>query len=213
MTVAAQTPPLKFDTIEEAIDAVRRGGMRLSTARRLVLEAFFAAEGPVSAVHLARVLLIDESSVYRNLEVLERHGLIRHVHLGHGPGLYVLVGRDEVEYLYCHRCAKVTPASPGRLEAVRREIRREFGYETRFTHFAIVGLCEPCAAGTGPRSVGESGSDRAADEFHGHEHHPERDPDATSGRDDHRHEHTHSHGDFVHSHPHAHPGTAHGHEH
>ena len=113
MTVAAQTPPLKFDTIEEAIRAVRRGGMRLSTARRL------AAEGPVSAVHLARTLLIDGSSVYRNLEVLKRHGLIRHVHLGHGPGLYVLVGRDEDEYLYCNRCAKVTPAAPERLDAVR----------------------------------------------------------------------------------------------
>ena len=30
---------------------------------------------------------------YRNLDVFERHGLVQHVHLGHGPGLYVLVGR------------------------------------------------------------------------------------------------------------------------
>lgn len=213
MTVAAQTPPLKFDTIEEAIDAVRRGGMRLSTARRLVLEALFAAEGPVSAVHLARVLLIDESSVYRNLEVLERHGLIRHVHLGHGPGLYVLVGRDEVEYLYCHRCAEVTAASPGRLDAVRREIRREFGYETRFTHFAIVGLCEPCAAATRPGAVGEAGPDSSREELHGREHHFTVGAQPTADGDEPAHGHTHSHGDFVHSHPHAHGESALGHEH
>lgn len=209
MTVAAQTPPLKFDTIEEAIAAVRRGGMRLSTARRLVLEAFFAAEGPVSAVHLARVLSIDESSVYRNLEVLERHGLIRHVHLGHGRGLYVLVGGDEIEYLYCNRCAKVTAASPQRLAAVRREIKREFGYETRFTHFAIVGLCAQCAAQTSPGSEAEPGSDSRVDELHGDEHDSERDPNLTS----HDHEDTHSHGDFVHSHPHAHTDAGGGHEH
>jgi Fur family transcriptional regulator, ferric uptake regulator len=147
VTVAAQTPPLVFDTIEEAIRAVRREGMRLSTARRLVLEALFAAEGPVSAVHLAQALSIDESSVYRNLEVLERHGLVRHVHLGHGPGLYTLVGRHEVEYLYCERCAKVTAVTPGQLDAVRKSIKERFGYEARFTHFAIVGLCERCAAG------------------------------------------------------------------
>ena len=146
MTVAGQTPPLAFDTIEEAIAAVRRRGMRLSTARRLVLEAFFSAQGPVSAVHLADALSIDESSVYRNLEVLERHGLIRHVHLGHGPGLYALAGHHEVEYLYCERCAKVTAVTPDQLGPVRENIKRRFGYEAHFTHFAIVGLCERCAA-------------------------------------------------------------------
>jgi len=157
MTVAAQTPPLAFDTIDEAIRAVRAGGMRLSTARRLVLEALFAAEGAVSAVHLAHTLSIDESSVYRNLEVLERHGLIRHVHLGHGPGLYVLVGRHEVECLYCERCAKVTAVTPDQLDPLREQIKEQFGYEARFTHFAIVGLCDQCAAQPRTSSV----SDRA----------------------------------------------------
>ncbi|MGI8863965.1 MAG: Fur family transcriptional regulator [Solirubrobacteraceae bacterium] len=181
MTVAAHTPPLTFDTIEEAIRAVRKGGMRLSTARRLVLEALFSAEGPVSAAHLAHRLSIDESSVYRNLEVLERHGLIRHVHLGHGPGLYVLVGRHEVEYLYCERCAKVTAATPDQLDGTRETIRAEFGYEARFTHFAIVGLCERCAA---QRSGVSEECVPAV------------------------HENLHSHGDHVHSHPDAHDSLA-----
>ena len=129
MTVAPQAPPRPFDSIEDAIRAVRGGGMRLSIARRLVLEAFFAADGPISAAHLAHTLSIDESSVYRNLEVLERHGLIRHVHLGHGPGLYALVGRHEVEYLYCERCAKVTAVAPKQLDPVRKSIKKRFGYE------------------------------------------------------------------------------------
>lgn len=202
MTVAAQTPPLLFDTIEQAIDAVRQGGMRLSTARRLVLEALFATEGPVSAVHLAHTLKIDESSVYRNLEVLERHGLIRHVHLGHGPGLYVLVGRHEVEYLYCERCAKVTAVTPEQLDPLRQQIKQQFGYQARFTHFAIVGLCEPCAA--------QPDDDSRIDEAHAHHHdpgpaHPHEPPSS--------HEHLHSHGDHVHSHPHGHGTGADPHHH
>jgi Fur family ferric uptake transcriptional regulator len=146
VTVAGQTSPLIFDSIEEAIRAVRQGGMRLSTPRRLLLEALFSSEGPVSAVHLSHTLSIDESSVYRNLEVLERHGLIRHVHLGHGPGLYALVGPHELEYLYCERCAKVTAVTPDDLDPVRQTIKKRFGYEARFTHFAIVGLCASCTA-------------------------------------------------------------------
>ena len=185
MTIAPDAPALKFDTLQEAVAAIRQDGLRLSTARRLILEALFAAEGPVAAPYLVETVSIDESSVYRNLEVLESHGLVRHVHLGHGPGLYVLLGGEEVEWLYCERCAKVTSVTPERLDPVREAVRREFGYVPRFTHFAIVGLCAQCAADP----------DRAA-------------PTATG---DGAHDHAHSHGEYVHSHPHPHVGRGHGH--
>ena len=146
MTIAPDVPRLVVSTPGEAIQALRESGLRLSTARRLVIEALFAADGPVSAAALAQDLMLEESSVYRNLEVLERHGLTRHVHLGHGPGLYALVGRDEGEYLYCQRCEKVTLLGPEELDPVREHLREHFGHTARFTHFAIVGLCEPCAA-------------------------------------------------------------------
>lgn len=146
MTIAPDAPRLEFDDLQDAVQALRERGLRLSTARRLVLEALFAADGPVSAAHLARSLRVEESSVYRNLEVLERYGLIRHVHLGHGPGLYLLVGREEAECLYCERCHKVTLVAPQRLDPIRDQLRREFGYAARFTHFPIVGLCERCAS-------------------------------------------------------------------
>src|ERR1700733_10378364 len=146
MTIAPDVPRLVVSTPGGAIQALRESGLRLSTARRLVIEALFAADGPVSAAALAQDLVLKESSVYRNLEVLERHGLTRHVHLGHGPGLYALVGRDEGEYLYCQRCDKVTLLGPEELDPVREHLREHFGHTARFTHFAIVGLCEPCAA-------------------------------------------------------------------
>jgi Fur family transcriptional regulator, ferric uptake regulator len=146
MTIAPDVPRLAAADPGEAIRRLRESGLRLSTARRLIIEALFAADGPVAAQRLAEELSIDESSVYRNLELLERQGLTRHVHLGHGPGLYALVGRDDGEYLYCERCEKVTLLAFEELAPVRAEIRERFGYEARFTHFAIVGVCEECAA-------------------------------------------------------------------
>jgi Fur family ferric uptake transcriptional regulator len=110
----------------------------------LVLDALFAAEAPVSAAQLARTLSLDESSVYRNLELLEERGVVRHLHLGHSAGLYVLAGERDTEYLYCERCAKVTAVTPDRLDPIREQVRSEFGYTPRFTHFAIVGLCADC---------------------------------------------------------------------
>jgi Fur family ferric uptake transcriptional regulator len=145
MTVAPDVPRLAAADPDEAIRRLRESGLRLSTARRLIIEALFAAAGPVSAQQLSLQLSLDESSVYRNLELLERQGLTRHVHLGHGPGLYALLGRDDGEYLYCERCAKVTLLGPEELDSVRAEIRERFEHHARFTHFAIVGLCRACA--------------------------------------------------------------------
>ena len=173
MTVSPDSPPQVFASLQDAVQSLRDSGLRLSTPRRLVLEALFAADGPVSAAHLSRQLALDESSVYRNLELLEQRGVVRHLHLGHSPGLYVLASERQVEYLYCERCAGVTPVAPERLDPIREQIRREFGHTPRFTHFAIVGTCDDCSA---------------------HAQRAGAEPESTAER------HLHSHGDYVHAH-------------
>jgi Fur family transcriptional regulator, ferric uptake regulator len=151
MTIAPEVKRLAFDDLSDAIRALRESGLRLSTSRRLVLEALFAAERPVSAEQLAGSLSIELTSVYRNLETLEAHGLVRHVHLGHGPGLYMLVGQGEHEYLYCERCGEARAIDPQELEPIRATIAEQFGYQARFTHFPIVGTCPDCL-GSGDHS-------------------------------------------------------------
>jgi Fur family ferric uptake transcriptional regulator len=150
MTIAPNAPPLTFGDLDDAVSTLRGRGLRLSTSRRIVLEALFGANGPMSAEALARALKLDLTSVYRNLETLERHGLARHVHLGHGPGLYVLVGRGEREYLYCERCGTVRSLTPEELDPIRDRVQELFGYRARFTHFPIVGTCPRCVGSAEP---------------------------------------------------------------
>jgi Fur family transcriptional regulator, ferric uptake regulator len=150
MTSSHPAPPLPAASADEAMAAVRSRGMRVSAARRLLIEALFAAEGPVTAEELAdglggSVTVSDPASVYRNLERLESIGLVRHVHLGHGPGLYALSGRIAAGYVVCDRCGARRAAADEELETVREAVRDRFGYEASFTHFPIVGLCPECA--------------------------------------------------------------------
>jgi Fur family transcriptional regulator, ferric uptake regulator len=149
MTEAPRVAPLEFTDLGEAVAALRERGLRLSTPRRLVLEALFEADNPVSAEYLSNRLGLDAASVYRNLETLEAHGIVQHVHLGHGPGLHALTRPGEQEYLYCERCGAARALPPEALDAVRDQIRQLDGFEARFTHFPIVGLCEACAADQG----------------------------------------------------------------
>jgi Fe2+ or Zn2+ uptake regulation protein len=136
-------------TVESALAAVRATGRRASAARRLVLEALFVADGPMSAEQIAngiggRVPRSDITSVYRNLETLEELGIVSHVHLGHGPALYAL-GRDgEREWITCERCGDFRAVDPAELDGVRSAIQDAFGYRASFTHFPVVGLCGAC---------------------------------------------------------------------
>lgn len=137
-------PLVEAPDLQAAAAVVRARGLRLSTARRLVLEALYATDEPLTADQIAGDL--DLASVYRNLETLEEIGLVRHFHLGHGPGLYARSAAGLFEYLLCDACGAVVTVEPQRLDAVRDQIRRDFGYEARFTHFPIAGLCPDCAA-------------------------------------------------------------------
>jgi len=147
MTGSPHAPPLACRTLAEAVAALRQRGLRLSTSRKLVLEALFATDNPVSSEHLAGQLGMDLSTVYRNLEEFERQGLVRHVHLGHSPGLYALTGHADREYLYCEQCGAIKALEPHELDTVRDTVHERFGYRARFTHFAIVGTCPECLRG------------------------------------------------------------------
>ncbi|MBA2522516.1 MAG: transcriptional repressor [Solirubrobacterales bacterium] len=235
MPSAAYSPPRPISSVEAAAQILRAEGHRFTASRRLALEGLLAADGPASAEHLAggldgRTGPADLPSVYRNLELFEQLGLVRHVHIGHSAGLYALVGQHEHSYAVCERCGKLTRLDAGALDEIRAPIKRATGFQADFSHFPILGLCRECA-GSSPTShpvppiqLGGSMSQdhdiHAHDDAHSHEH-SHGDETHSHPHDDHdhnhvEHEHEHSHGDRVHSHPHAHQENledAHDHDH
>jgi Fur family ferric uptake transcriptional regulator len=150
MTFPSTAPALALANVDDAVAAVRARGLRASSARRLVLAALFAAARPVTAEQIAGGLggqlpRSDLGSVYRNLETLERLGVVRHVHPAHGPGQYAIARDDHDGYLACERCGEVRPADPRAVAVIRTAVQRAFGYEASFVHFPIVGVCSACS--------------------------------------------------------------------
>jgi Fe2+ or Zn2+ uptake regulation protein len=131
--------------------ALRARGLRVSAARRLVVAALLAADRPLTARAIAgglggRLPRSDVASVYRNLEVLERAGLTRHLHPHVGPGLYELSGRPPRDYLVCGLCGTVRAADPAVLADLCAQIRARLGFEPDFGEFPIAGVCASCAS-------------------------------------------------------------------
>src|SRR3954452_17263022 len=149
MDLAPVGPASRPATLDAAVSAVRDRGLRASSARRLVLAALVATEKPITAEAIARGLdgrvpPSDVASVYRNLDALERIGVVRRLHAGHGAALYALAGGDEGGYVACERCGEVRTADPRALAAVRNVVHAALGYEVSFTHAPLMGRCGRC---------------------------------------------------------------------
>lgn len=149
MTIQSTRPTVECESTESVLRTLRERGLRISTARRVIVNFLFDVGGPVSAQQIAgglRGTPLDLASVYRNLDTLEEHGVVRHFHAGHGAGRYVLACGEESEYLACDRCGTVREIDRDELEPLRKLVRERFGYEVGFTHFPMMGLCPRCAA-------------------------------------------------------------------
>src|SRR3954464_6418057 len=134
-------------TAPALLNTVRSHGLRVSTARRCVLDALLAAERPLTAEEIAGDA--DVASVYRNLETLEAIGIVRHVHLGHGPGRYALSARSG-GWATCEACGCSTPLPSDALREIRRVVMETAGFDAGFGHFPIVGRCNDCITAAAP---------------------------------------------------------------
>jgi len=137
--------------VEEILDRLRLSGGRITTARRLVVETLL--ESPhhqtaeeISAQVQAKAPDVHISTVYRNLDELEKLGVISHVHLGHGPAVYHLSDEDH-GHLVCSGCGWVTEAPRQAFSGLARALKAHFGFELDTQHFAVQGVCSRCGGG------------------------------------------------------------------
>ena len=136
-------------SLDAALATVRARGLRASLARRVLLTALSASERPVTAEAVARGLdgrvpESDVGSVYRNLDALERIGVVRRLHAGHGAALYTLADPDVAAYLACVRCGAVEPAGRRAVASVRAAVSAALGWHASFDEAPIAGVCPDC---------------------------------------------------------------------
>lgn len=136
---------------------MRARGGRVTTARRSLLEALFASSGHCTAEDLAAIVQakmpdVHISTIYRNLDELERLGVLVHTHLGHGPASYHLASSPH-GHLVCERCGETVEAPAEMFAGLARSARKRFGFRIDPRHFAVLGACAACvAAEPGPAS-------------------------------------------------------------
>lgn len=153
MALPVYASEVAADPVETILDRLRGEGTRVTTARRLVLTVLVRAAGHLTAEELLNSVRtmapeIHASTVYRNLEELERLGVVVHTHLGHGAATYHLTSEAH-GHLVCENCGIAIEAASGLFDGLAAAAKRQHGFVLRPYHFAVLGVCADCAKSEG----------------------------------------------------------------
>jgi Fur family ferric uptake transcriptional regulator len=151
--VAMQTDPVTAGsgarrTVDEVLAMVRAQGGRVTSARRLLLAALFASKGHRTAEDLAAEVQSEApdvhlSTIYRNLEELERLGVIDRTPLGRGPAAYHLASTSHGHFV-CDRCGSMTEVPEEIFRGLADAADHRYGFVVDVHRFAVTGLCATC---------------------------------------------------------------------
>jgi Fur family ferric uptake transcriptional regulator len=141
------------DPVEEVLERLREHGGRVTTSRRILLGCLFEQGPHRTAEELAHEVQrlapdVHLSTIYRNLDELERLGVIVHSHLGHGPATYHLASETH-GHLVCELCEGEVEAPEEFFRDLTAAAEREYGFVVDPRHFAVLGRCALCANSPG----------------------------------------------------------------
>jgi Fur family ferric uptake transcriptional regulator len=135
-------------SVDEAIGILRARGGRLTGPRRTILQVLFEADRHLNAEELAlavqaRAPEVHISTVYRNVEELQRLGVVVHTHLGHGPATYQLAALAHGHFV-CERCGAMLEAPDELWKGLATTVKARLGFSIDPHHFAMLGRCAAC---------------------------------------------------------------------
>ena len=147
---------MSFPELDRFRDVLRQNGCRVTPERLALFREIYSHHSHIDADALLRSMKeagrkISRATLYRNLDLMARHGFVEKRRMGGNRFLYehVHVGLRH-DHLVCADCGKVVEfVSPG-IEAMQREICRAHGFDPDQHTLQIHSLCEDCAGhGTG----------------------------------------------------------------
>jgi Fur family transcriptional regulator, ferric uptake regulator len=141
-------------TEEQALKALKERGYRMTPQRRAIVREIMRIRGHISPRSVAgrlreRIPGVNDSTVYRTLELLEELGILAPAHLGAGPEYHHADRHDHV-HLVCSECGAEQQIAASDMQPLRDLIFEKSSFLPDLTHFAIAGRCEKCRLKTPP---------------------------------------------------------------
>jgi len=124
-------------------------GMRLTKQRALILEIIRRGRGHLDADEVYRRARekqprLSLSTVYRNLQLLKKLGLVEEVHFDEAHHHYEVKPSSEHHHLVCLGCGKVFEFHYPLTRYVKRKVPEAQDFEITGTEVRMTGYCPKC---------------------------------------------------------------------
>lgn len=144
--------PVSSELHEAALSRLREVGQRYTSGRQALVDVLVKSARPMSMPEiLAADPSIPQSSVYRNLTVLEQANVVRKLQGGDEFSRFELAEdlTDHHHHLVCVSCGSVDDYTvPSRIERTMAkaldEVAAETGFRAQFHRLDLVGVCARC---------------------------------------------------------------------
>jgi Fur family ferric uptake transcriptional regulator len=126
-----------------------RSSQRVTSQRALLLELLRHSGGHVDADELYRRARkrnsrISLSTVYRNLQLFKKLGLIEEHHFDEEHHHYEVKSGTEHQHLLCTSCGKVVEFACPVSRKLRRDIGKQYDFDITGVEVRMTGLCSSC---------------------------------------------------------------------
>ncbi len=124
-------------------------GYKLTRQRKAVAEVVTHAHTRLSAADVFTQAQracpdLGLTTVYRTLEILERMGVIRRVHLDDGCEGFAPASAEHGHHLICSRCQETIEFEDCDMTALLKRVATQTGFTIEQHWLELVGLCPKC---------------------------------------------------------------------
>ncbi len=130
--------------------------LKLTSQRELILEAFLAQGGHISAEELYQRARekkphVGFATVYRTLKHLTQCGLARELDLGDGRIKYEPeFNRRHHDHMICTQCGAYIEFLNPQIEELQEQVSRKHGFKITSHRMQLYGLCQKCQRSAKP---------------------------------------------------------------
>ncbi|HVZ67249.1 MAG TPA: Fur family transcriptional regulator [Patescibacteria group bacterium] len=121
--------------------------LKITQARVSLLKLIEKEDKPVDSQYLIETLQsglkIDKVTVFRILNVLTEHGILRRLEFGEGKARYELATEDH-HHLICQNCGQVEDISDCNIGKLEEEIKQKKDFLVKLHTLEFYGLCKNC---------------------------------------------------------------------
>lgn len=136
---------------EKIFLTIKKHHLRLTKTRRVLLDIFFRRHTPLSVVRILdelerNAVIVNKTTVYRELETLEKIGIVQTLRLQDRKQYFELATRSHHHHLICLQCERIedVDVSEGELLREERKVSREKQFTVLRHSLEFFGLCQHC---------------------------------------------------------------------